>query len=85
MDIKEGSSCFTIIENLVNDLLTDQFALSINFLLFPLWCCQVSKYLHNTHAKTHSNYTVDIVQIFRASREGEVERYSKVRMIYKNV
>uniref|UniRef100_UPI0005C83067 poly [ADP-ribose] polymerase 2 n=1 Tax=Fragaria vesca subsp. vesca TaxID=101020 RepID=UPI0005C83067 len=37
----------------------------------------VSKYLHNTHAKTHSNYTVDIVQIFRASREGEAERYRK--------
>ncbi|KAK9945695.1 hypothetical protein M0R45_011194 [Rubus argutus] len=37
----------------------------------------VSKYLHNTHAKTHSNYTVDIVQIFRASREGEIERYRK--------
>lgn len=41
---------------------------------------QVSKYLHNTHAKTHSNYTVDIVQIFRASREGEAERYRKVRL-----
>ncbi|KAL6210371.1 hypothetical protein ACLB2K_015604 [Fragaria x ananassa] len=37
----------------------------------------VSKYLHNTHAKTHSNYTVDIVQIFRASREDEAERYRK--------
>ncbi|KAM5564070.1 poly [ADP-ribose] polymerase 2 [Rosa sericea] len=37
----------------------------------------VSKYLHNTHAKTHSNYTVDIVQIFLASREGEAERYRK--------
>ncbi|WOG94738.1 hypothetical protein DCAR_0314035 [Daucus carota subsp. sativus] len=37
----------------------------------------VSKYMKNTHAKTHSNYTVDIVQIFRVSREGEAERFKK--------
>lgn len=35
----------------------------------------VEKYLKNTHAITHSNYTVDIVQIFRVSREGEAERF----------
>lgn len=34
--------------------------------------------MKNTHAKTHSNYTVDIVQIFRVSREGEAERFKKV-------
>ncbi|CAK9310127.1 unnamed protein product [Citrullus colocynthis] len=37
----------------------------------------VSKYAQNTHAKTHSNYTVDIVQIFRVSRKGENERFRK--------
>ncbi|KAM1058180.1 hypothetical protein EV2_032284 [Malus domestica] len=37
----------------------------------------ITKYLHNTHAKTHSTYTVDIVQIFRTSKEGEVERFRK--------
>ncbi|KAK1361496.1 hypothetical protein POM88_045970 [Heracleum sosnowskyi] len=37
----------------------------------------VSKYMKNTHAKTHSNYTVDIVQILRVSREGEAERFKK--------
>ncbi|KAG7030214.1 Poly [ADP-ribose] polymerase 2 [Cucurbita argyrosperma subsp. argyrosperma] len=37
----------------------------------------VSKYALNTHAKTHSNYTVDIVQIFRVSRKGENERFEK--------
>ncbi|ONH93952.1 hypothetical protein PRUPE_8G262600 [Prunus persica] len=37
----------------------------------------IAKYLHNTHAKTHSNYAVDIIQIFRASKEGEVERFRK--------
>ncbi|XP_042478421.1 poly [ADP-ribose] polymerase 2 [Macadamia integrifolia] len=37
----------------------------------------IEKYMQNTHAKTHSNYTVDIVQIFRISREGEEERFKK--------
>ncbi|XP_008244417.1 PREDICTED: poly [ADP-ribose] polymerase 2-like [Prunus mume] len=37
----------------------------------------IAKYLHNTHAKTHSNYAVDIIQIFRASKEAEVERFRK--------
>ncbi|XP_022953703.1 poly [ADP-ribose] polymerase 2-like [Cucurbita moschata] len=37
----------------------------------------VSKYAQNTHAKTHSKYTVDIVQIFKLSREGENERFKK--------
>ncbi|XP_065043956.1 poly [ADP-ribose] polymerase 2-like isoform X2 [Musa acuminata AAA Group] len=37
----------------------------------------VKKYLLNTHAKTHSGYRVDIVQIFKVSRKGELERYGK--------
>ncbi|KAK4273226.1 hypothetical protein QN277_021668 [Acacia crassicarpa] len=37
----------------------------------------IAKYMRNTHAETHSNYAVDIVQIFRVSREGEAERYRK--------
>ncbi|KAL2927715.1 Poly [ADP-ribose] polymerase 2 [Bienertia sinuspersici] len=37
----------------------------------------IQKYTKNTHAKTHSGYTVDIVQIFRVSREGEDERFKK--------
>ncbi|KAL6957899.1 Poly [ADP-ribose] polymerase 2 [Sarracenia purpurea var. burkii] len=37
----------------------------------------IATYMKNTHAKTHSNYTVDIVQIFRVSREGEIERFRK--------
>ncbi|KAK3020850.1 hypothetical protein RJ639_045532 [Escallonia herrerae] len=39
--------------------------------------CMIATYTKNTHAKTHSNYAVDIVQIFRVSREGEVERFKK--------
>ncbi|KAG4981789.1 hypothetical protein AAZX31_10G017700 [Glycine max] len=37
----------------------------------------IEEYMKNTHAETHSNYTVDIVQIFRTSREGEAERFRK--------
>ncbi|XP_041018200.1 poly [ADP-ribose] polymerase 2-A isoform X3 [Juglans microcarpa x Juglans regia] len=37
----------------------------------------IAKYMQNTHAKSHSNYDVDIVQIFRVSREGEPERFKK--------
>ncbi|RDX77038.1 Poly [ADP-ribose] polymerase 2, partial [Mucuna pruriens] len=37
----------------------------------------IEEYTKNTHAKTHSNYTVEIVQIFRTSREGEAERFKK--------
>ncbi|XP_028781929.1 poly [ADP-ribose] polymerase 2-like [Neltuma alba] len=37
----------------------------------------IAKYMRNTHAETHSNYTVDIVQIFRVSREDEAERFRK--------
>ncbi|KAM1042295.1 hypothetical protein ACFX2C_031378 [Malus domestica] len=37
----------------------------------------IKKYMCNTHAKTHSTYTIDIVQIFRTSKEGEVERFRK--------
>ncbi|TQE00348.1 hypothetical protein C1H46_014075 [Malus baccata] len=37
----------------------------------------IKKYMRNTHAKRHSTYTVDIVQIFRTSKEGEVERFRK--------
>ncbi|KAG5514214.1 hypothetical protein RHGRI_035572 [Rhododendron griersonianum] len=38
----------------------------------------IATYIKNTHAKTHSGYGVDIVQIFRVSREGEEERFRKM-------
>lgn len=37
----------------------------------------ISKYMKNTHAKTHSDYSVEIVQIFRTSRHGEADRFRK--------
>ncbi|KAK8452748.1 hypothetical protein SEVIR_5G162200v4 [Setaria viridis] len=40
----------------------------------------IKTYLMNTHGKTHSGYTVDIVQIFKVFRHGETERFQKVRI-----
>ncbi|XP_015693725.1 poly [ADP-ribose] polymerase 2-A isoform X2 [Oryza brachyantha] len=37
----------------------------------------IKTYLSNTHGKTHTGYTVDIVQIFKVSRHGEMERFQK--------
>lgn len=37
----------------------------------------IENYMKNTHAKTHSGYAVDIVQVFRASRDDETERFQK--------
>ncbi|KAJ6848626.1 poly [ADP-ribose] polymerase 2-A [Iris pallida] len=37
----------------------------------------IEKYVANTHAKTHSSYTVDIAQVFKISRNGEPDRFSK--------
>ncbi|WJX13669.1 NAD(+) ADP-ribosyltransferase [Trifolium repens] len=37
----------------------------------------IENYMKNTHAETHSNYTVEIVQIFRTSKKGEAERFRK--------
>jgi len=36
---------------------------------------QVDKYLQNTHAKTHSTYTLTLVDLFTISRAGEDERF----------
>ncbi|KAK1278526.1 Poly [ADP-ribose] polymerase 2-A [Acorus gramineus] len=37
----------------------------------------IRKYVQNTHAKTHSDYTVEIEQVFRVSKQGEMERFKK--------
>jgi len=34
--------------------------------------------MENTHAKTHSGYTVEIAQLFRASRAVEADRFQQV-------
>lgn len=38
--------------------------------------------MENTHAKTHSGYTVEIAQLFRASRAVEADRFQQVMLRY---
>lgn len=42
----------------------------------------VSTYLKNTHAPTHSNYTLQIEELFEVKREGEAERYDKFKQLH---
>jgi poly [ADP-ribose] polymerase len=35
----------------------------------------IQTYITNTHAKTHANYTLDLLDCFDIQREGEAERY----------
>ncbi|KAL4202726.1 hypothetical protein AMTRI_Chr02g265080 [Amborella trichopoda] len=37
----------------------------------------IEQYMRNTHAETHSYYTVDIVRVFKVSRETDNERFRK--------
>jgi poly [ADP-ribose] polymerase len=37
----------------------------------------IKRYLSNTHAKTHSSYTIEILQVFKVSRDDEDERFEK--------
>ncbi|XP_047060524.1 poly [ADP-ribose] polymerase 2-A-like isoform X2 [Lolium rigidum] len=37
----------------------------------------IKTYLANTHGKTHSGYTIDVLQMFKVSRYGETERFQK--------
>ncbi|KAI5074524.1 hypothetical protein GOP47_0010485 [Adiantum capillus-veneris] len=37
----------------------------------------IKGYLQNTHAKTHASYGLEILQVFKASREDEGERFKK--------
>ena len=37
----------------------------------------IKDYVHNTHAPTHSNYTVELLDIFEIQREGERDGYQK--------
>jgi len=42
----------------------------------------IESYVQNTHAKTHSNYTLDIIDVFTLDRKGEETRYSPFRELH---
>jgi poly [ADP-ribose] polymerase len=37
----------------------------------------VSKYLRQTHAPSHSQYSLELLDLFKIDREGEMARYEK--------
>lgn len=43
---------------------------------------QIERYTKNTHAKTHSSYDVNIIQIFKVSREGESKQFEKASLAF---
>ena len=40
-----------------------------------LYVQTVSRYLQSTHAPTHSDYTMSVMDIFSVDRQGESERF----------
>lgn len=39
----------------------------------------IKRYLSNTHAETHSSYTIEILQVFKVSRDDEDDHFQKFR------
>jgi len=51
---------------------------SLVVLMWLCPCCytQVDTYVQNTHAKTHSSYTLEVLDVFLADRAGEAKKYA---------
>lgn len=45
----------------------------------------VEKYVHQTHAKTHSQYRLEVKELFQVQRQGEAETFKDVGNRYVNV
>lgn len=42
----------------------------------------LSKYVQNTHASTHSSYELEIIDVFKVSRQGESRRYKPFKKLH---
>ncbi|XP_019618728.1 PREDICTED: poly [ADP-ribose] polymerase 1-like isoform X2 [Branchiostoma belcheri] len=42
----------------------------------------VQEYVKNTHAKTHSHYTLEVEELFKIAREGEASRYRPFQQLH---
>lgn len=42
----------------------------------------INEYIKNTHAKTHSNYTLEIEDVFKICRDGEDTHFDKFRSLH---
>lgn len=47
-------------------------------LLFSLFVKVIEKYLNSTHAPTHSDYTMTILDIFKVDRQGESDNFQQL-------
>lgn len=41
----------------------------------------IEKYMKNTHAKTHDQYTLKLREVFKMAREGESDRFTKFQTL----
>lgn len=68
-------------ENRSDDLLKEHYdKLNINIIVLDKEEIEyklIEEYVQNTHAPTHSEYKLKIIEIFKLSRKGELERYAK--------
>ncbi|KAK6164504.1 hypothetical protein DH2020_001368 [Rehmannia glutinosa] len=44
----------------------------------------IKKYLHNTHAPTHTEWALELEEVFCLDREGEIDKYAPYRAKLKN-
>ncbi|XP_065860999.1 poly [ADP-ribose] polymerase 1 [Euphorbia lathyris] len=44
----------------------------------------IKKYLHNTHAPTHTDWSLELEEVFSLEREGEVDKFAPYRRSLKN-
>ncbi|XP_045512835.1 poly [ADP-ribose] polymerase isoform X2 [Pieris brassicae] len=42
----------------------------------------IADYVKNTHAATHTNYTLELQEVFKVKREGEAKRYKPFRKLH---
>ncbi|GAU93583.1 hypothetical protein RvY_05505 [Ramazzottius varieornatus] len=45
---------------------------------------QIAAYIANTHAATHSDYQLQLVDVFKVARQGEAERFQEFRSLHNH-
>ena len=44
----------------------------------------LQEYMANTHAATHSSYTLELVEVFKIEREGEPQRFKPFKKLHNH-
>ncbi|XP_070852014.1 poly [ADP-ribose] polymerase isoform X4 [Drosophila suzukii] len=66
------------LDNHYAQLKTQLFPLDKNSEEFSI----LSKYVKNTHASTHSSYSLQIIDVFKVARQGEARRYKPFKKLH---